>query len=140
MPHCECQRVPPPIEVRCFTGPTQTQVDCDVNSHPQFKHWVYVKNHRAYPLEIYVKATIAGDRLVKFGDCPDFAFPDKNYVKDHAWECEVTLGKDEDELLVVFLSSDAKGGNPQQIDLYVGTRKPGTSVDQPYSDYITVTA
>ena len=142
MPDCECRMVPP-LEVHSFTGHAQMQLDCDVNSHPNFKHWVYVRNHRAYDLEVYVSATVLEPYLVRFGDCPTYEFPDQAHVRDHFWEGSVVLEPDDEYIFGVFLFPDAKGGTRQQqkIDIYVGTRDhPDDSVERPYSNHIFVTA
>jgi hypothetical protein len=136
---CECRFIPP-VEAHSFTGLTNSQIICDVNSHADIKHWLVVTNNRGYTLEIYVSAEISEPRLVKFSDCPDFDLPGKGYVNDHFWEGEVTLDYKDDYVFGVFLSSDAQNGTQQRINIQVATKRPGDSVDQRYSNHITVIA
>jgi len=139
MSDCECSFVPP-VEAWSFTGRIENQVDCDVNGHTDMKHWVVVKNNRGYALEIYVSAKISDPRLVRFSDCPDFALPAKNHVRDDFWEGSVVLDDKDDYTFGVFLFSDAQSGKKQRIDIHVITNSSEESVDQRYADHITVTA
>lgn len=125
------------LTAQTLTGPTTSKVICRIGNRNDIKHFVSVKNRRAYSSEISVESSITSNpRFVHFEidpDCPDAQ------VRRTSWQGTCYLASDEEYTFCVSLVSDNANDNPQHIEVNINSETTHGRSNSP-SMMITVSA
>lgn len=103
------------VETTTFTGIDKKQIICDVSSHPAIKHFVQLRNLRAYETRI-----ICTSQIISKPRFIQFVSPASADTADE-WAAECTLGnRGEHTFSHVKISSENPDTGDQIIHVRVG--------------------
>jgi len=101
-----------PLMARTFTGPTSTEVDCNVGVDS--KHFVSMENLRNYPVLVMSVARIISEpRLIHF----ELADQTQVNLTEDTWKAICLLDTKEPRTYGVKLLSDRPNGTEQNIEV-----------------------